>query len=110
MADIIRQGDVVLTRVTTRPGALSSRLLGRSLRHTPARRVSPVLAIGEATGHSHRIAGGVVVDLGEGPTVASTGRTVLEHEEHRHIRIPRGLWRVSMQREWTPQSTRLVVD
>ncbi len=66
------------------------------------------LAEGELTGHSHRI---------EDPTTAeaySVGQQLflrvigqharVVHEEHNPIDLPRGVYRVWRQREYTPQS------
>lgn len=96
MADVIRQGDVVLVRCARPRGQV--------------RRSSQVLAHGEATGHSHDLVGGHVVEIAGDRYAASTGRSVLTHQEHAHLRIPRGIWRVLIQREWTPTTIRRVRD
>jgi hypothetical protein len=83
----------------------------------PARaikRKSPILAYGEVTGHSHRIAepnaaefwehGGIIF-----MKVVAESATVV-HEEHKPITLPAGTYRVWQQREYTPQEIRRVVD
>jgi hypothetical protein len=73
-----------------------------------------ILAHGEVTGHSHRIADPTSAKLWQdGETlfmqvVASTARLV--HEEHAPIELPRGLYRVWGQREYTPRAIVRVSD
>jgi hypothetical protein len=73
-----------------------------------------ILAHGEVTGHSHRIAEPDSVRTWQaGETlfmqvVASTAR--LLHEEHAPIELPRGIYRVWRQREYTPQAIVRVSD
>lgn len=78
------------------------------------RRPNLVLAYGEITGHSHRIKEQAAAELWEaGGTlflkiVADTATVI--HEEHGPITLPRGLYRVWRQREYTPQAIRVVMD
>lgn len=74
----------------------------------------PVLAEGEVTGHAHRLA-----DPASGRVFASGDRLFLQvladaatiiHEEHGPITVPRGGYEVRIQREYTPQEIRRVVD
>ena len=73
-----------------------------------------VLAEGEVTGHSHRFAvpdeadvfrvgGSLYAD------VLVNGAEVI-HQEHGTIRLPRGVYEVRIQREYTPKGIRRVVD
>lgn len=78
------------------------------------RRPGAVLAYGEITGHSHHFQDSAAIELWEHAgtlfvnVLAETATVV--HEEHRPITIPRGLYRVWMQREYTPQAIRTVRD
>jgi hypothetical protein len=96
-----RHGDVLIAPIEKIPaGALP--------RH------GAVLALGEITGHSHRFANPQSVALWErdgGLFVTVTAATAtLVHEEHQPITLPQGTYRVWMQREYTPQAIRQVVD
>ena len=77
-------------------------------------RTTTVLARGELTGHSHRIE---MVDTAEVwecdgvlfvKVVAPTARVV--HQEHNPITLPRGIYQVWQQREYTPRAIRRVID
>jgi hypothetical protein len=82
------------------------------------RQGAPVLAWGEATGHSHRIqdpnaatffsTGGGNADGGY--FVVSAESVQLIHEEHGPITLPRGTYLFWHQREYTPGAIRRVVD
>lgn len=101
-AGMYRQGDVLLVNVDEVPDGLE--------RH---RSRSVVLALGEVTGHAHRLRGEVEVHgkklealfvqvLHEGG--------VLTHEEHGTIPVPPGTYRVFRQREYEPEGIRFVAD
>ena len=73
-----------------------------------------VLAEGEVTGHSHRVA-----ERGAARLYADSASLYLEvladsarvvHDEHGPITLPRGVYRVWRQREYTPQAIRFVGD
>ncbi len=73
-----------------------------------------VLAEGEATGHAHVIAGGVVLETKDGEVylrITEDG-AVVAHEEHAVVELPKGEFRVSYQREFDPfeQAARQVAD
>ncbi|MFH1024526.1 MAG: hypothetical protein V1809_14190 [Planctomycetota bacterium] len=95
-----RQGDVILIRVTKRPED------AKRLKHL-------VLAEGEVTGHSHRVAGD-----GAALLEAAGGRrfldvreeSILVHEEHGPVTLPPGLFEVKIQREYDPERDRIVRD
>lgn len=96
-----RHGDVLIAAVgAVPPGARP--------------RAGATLAWGELTGHSHRVAAPGTAELWELngvlylKVVADTATVV--HEEHRPITLPRGVYRVWMQREYTPQAIRRIVD
>jgi hypothetical protein len=73
-----------------------------------------ILARGEITGHGHRIASPDTADLweahGELYLRVTAESAYIVHEEHRTITLPRGTYRVWMQREYTPQAIRPVRD
>jgi hypothetical protein len=73
-----------------------------------------VLVRGEATGHSHRIAEPAAAQLWESGTSlflrVVAGRATVVHEEHRPIVLPRGMYRVWTQREYSPREIRQVLD
>jgi hypothetical protein len=73
------------------------------------------LARGEATGHSHHFADPSVIELFRGldgllylKVVADEAQLV--HEEHQALSIPRGVYRVWQQREYSPQAIRRMID
>ena len=96
-----RHGDVLIASTTSIPAAASMR-------------PGTVLAYGEITGHSHRVHDPQSAEVWEQggilflKVVADTARIV--HEEHQPITLPRGLYRVWMQREYTPQAIRRIAD
>lgn len=102
-----RQGDVLIERVGSLPAKLTkiAREGGRV-----------ILAHGEVTGHAHAITD-EHVDLFS--SAADAGVTFLEvreavaalkHDEHSTIALPPGNYRVTRQREYTPEAIRNVAD
>lgn len=102
-----RQGDVLIERVDTLPSA--------ALTARPRQGGRLILAAGSVTGHHHAIAS-VEADLFEaagepGVTyLVARGSVALSHEEHSTITLPTGVYRVSIQKEYTPQAIRNVAD
>ncbi len=96
-----RHGDVMISAAPTIPK-------GARHRHTP------ILVRGEMTGHSHRIEAPETTEVWEYAgelfikVVAPSARVI--HEEHQPISLPRGIYRVWQQREYTPSAIRRVVD
>ncbi len=96
-----RHGDVLIQQIDRIPEEADVR---RSL----------VLVYGESTGHSHRIAepdAAQVLEL-DGLLyvhVIDEQATII-HEEHAPITLPQGLYSVWVQREYTPERIRRVVD
>ena len=96
-----RHGDVLIAAAESIP---------RNARQRP----TTILVRGEITGHSHRIEVPDTAELWECDGVifvnvtANTARVV--HEEHKPITLPRGIYRVWQQREYTPEAIRRVVD
>ena len=105
MADIYRQGDVIVKRVS----AALEMADEKKLPHL-------TLAEGEATGHRHRITEGVaeLYQLAVGILylrVLSEYATLF-HEEHEEIELPKGDYEVLIEREydWVEGLEKKVVD
>ena len=101
-----RQGDVLILSVEAIPDGLR-----RSEQDGPTIR----LAEGEATGHNHSIATEDVVDcFADDATGAIFLRTirqsVVTHPEHGPITLPPGTYRITRQREYSPEAIRNVAD
>ena len=96
-----RQGDVFIIAVPSLPED------GRVERR-------PVLAEGEATGHTHRLedpASGQVFSVGGNLYLEVLAETAtIVHDEHRPVTLPHGRYEVRIQREYSPQEIRRVVD
>jgi hypothetical protein len=96
-----RHGDVFIAAVDSIPARAIARPNG-------------VLAYGEATGHSHRIekpGSSELWELGDQlylRVTADFARVV--HQEHKPITLPRGIYRVWQQREYSPEAIRRVMD
>lgn len=98
---LYRHGDVLINSVEEIPD-------------TAKKRSNLILAYGEITGHSHRIA-----DPKTAQTFELDGQIFLKvidpiaqliHEEHATIEIPQGIYRIWQQREYTPTEIRRVYD
>lgn len=116
MKTIYRQGDVLLELVAALPKG--------------AKDVSPegriVLAYGEVTGHAHAVYQEPDVDARhDTPTGKLPARlwdagaerflqviekTALRHEEHAAVPLEPGIYRVTTQREYSPEEIRRVSD
>jgi hypothetical protein len=102
---IYRQGDVLIERVTKMPkGEAIKPINGRI-----------VLAYGEATGHHHSLPvediDTAMLDKDNGAMFLRLCRdSVLTHQEHGHISLGAGTYRVTRQREYSPEEIRNVAD
>lgn len=86
--NIIRQGDILFTRVDKAPEVTKTQ---KEL----------VVALGEATGHHHRLIAQVdSTILGDRTLFSVKGKAKLVHEEHGTIDFPEGTWMVTTEREW----------
>lgn len=98
---LYRHGDLLVENVDEIPAD------ARPLSHL-------VLAEGELTGHSHRIAEKDAAQLFQSFTglyLRITGEmATLIHQEHGPIELPRGQYRVWRQREYSPREIRVVRD
>lgn len=74
-----------------------------------------ILAYGEVTGHAHAILDPevelftVADEVDRWLRVGGAG-TVIQHEEHGPITLPPGDYRIRIQREYSPEEIRRVVD
>ena len=103
-----RQGDVLIQQIDGLP--------------PDARRVAIngdriILVRGEATGHHHSVAAEhAVFYMSPQQQEADAGLLVLDcpnellHQEHGGIAIPAGIYRVTRQREYSPEAIRNVAD
>jgi hypothetical protein len=78
-----------------------------------------VLAYGEVTGHRHRVIEGNVnlFTIGESQNMFSpkyleviSDKAVVVHEEHTEILLVKGIYEISIQREYYPEEIRNVMD
>ena len=97
-----RHGDVFLQTADALPGGV------RKLPHV-------TLARGESTGHCHRIlergAAELYAGAGGDLFLKVTGeKATLVHEEHAPIELGPGLYRSWIQREYSPERIRRVID
>ena len=101
-----RQGDVWVEEIHTLPKNVK--------KAEPGLPGKIVLAYGEATGHHHSIevteATESFVDEAGILFLALKEDTVLEHQEHAAIEIPSGFYKVTIQREYSPEAIRNVRD
>ena len=103
MSKQYRQGDVLLVPVEKLPEG--------------CRKESPdgsrvVLAYGEVTGHAHAIdcALATTYQCGAERYLRVQTGAVLRHEEHEHMALEPGVYKVVQQREYEPAGWRNVVD
>ncbi len=98
---LYRHGDLLVENIEEIPNEV------RPLQHL-------VLAEGELTGHSHRIAEQGAAQLYQSFTGMYLRITekigTLIHQEHGPIQLPRGAYRVWRQREYSPRDIRTVRD
>lgn len=98
---LYRHGDLLVADVEAIPADV------RPLQHL-------VLAEGELTGHSHRIAETGSARLYQSHAAlylqVTENRATLIHQEHGPIALPRGQYRVWRQREYSPAEIRTVRD
>ena len=96
-----RQGDIFVAPIPAIPKAARPRPHG-------------VLAEGEVTGHSHRVADLATAQLYADAVAlyldVRAERATVVHEEHGPITLPRGTYRVWRQREYSPEAIRFVQD
>jgi hypothetical protein len=96
-----RHGDVLIAPTSSIPQSAKPR-------------PNVVLAYGEITGHSHRVKEPGSADVWEHGGMlflrVTADKATIVHEEHKPIVLTRGIYRVWMQREYTPEAIRRIVD
>lgn len=107
---LYRQGDVLFTAIAQFP------------RGDRKKRENATVAYGEVTGHSHALAvedrkAAEVLEIGDGVFVHVSesglrieGGATFVHEEHAPVTLPVGNYRVTIQREYSPEAIRSVQD
>ena len=111
-----RQGDVLIERIAKIPTT--------AVKQNKSTRI--ILAHGEVTGHHHALESVDPVDWwkdGEIPATKAKPRIlagelfvslaaggVVTHQEHSEIRLPVGHYRITRQREYSPEAIRNVED
>jgi len=97
-----RQGDVLIERVADLP---------ENAKQVPGR---VILAHGEATGHAHEIdmdsAEAWKRDDGQTVAINVLKPSEVRHQEHAPIPVKRGKYRITRQREYSPEAIRNVAD
>jgi hypothetical protein len=97
-AIMYRQGDLLFRAIPRLPEGLRSRS-------------SQVIVQGEATGHSHLLLSGRVLEDSQGALFLEAAQaTQIIHQQHAPIDLPAGYFQVTRQREYTPQGIRKVCD
>jgi hypothetical protein len=99
-----RHGDVILKKVKNVP-----------TKATAVKNDKRVLAYGEVTGHSHRFVESPdpmpFFKFDDKTYCQVTGsNAMLIHEEHNALVIPEGVYEIVIQREYTPEGWKKVVD
>ena len=98
---LYRHGDVMICQIEVIP-------------ENSKKRGNVILAHGEVTGHMHRVADPLTAETFEldGQIYLKVTATTAQliHEEHAIIELPRGVYRVWQQREYTPTMVRRVSD
>lgn len=93
-----RQGDILFTALEQLPEGLTVRK-------------STIIAEGEATGHSHRLVEGRVLEDAQGQLFLEVLKaTQIVHQEHHAIHLEPGFYAVTRQREYAPEAIRVVRD
>lgn len=97
-----RQGDVLIRSVGRLPNG----------ERKPV--ADGILAHGEVTGHAHRVADlecAQLFNCGDGMFLSvGAGGVSIVHEEHAPIELPKGTYQIRIQREYSPEAIRNVLD
>ena len=102
-----RQGDVLIERIDALP---------KELKKVAREGGRVILAHGEVTGHAHAIAAPnadlySAVDAGDVTFLEiREAEVALQHDEHATITLAPGSYRVTRQREYSPEEIRRVAD
>jgi hypothetical protein len=99
-----RQGDVFIEKIEALPSGLKKHKKDNG-------RI--ILAYGEVTGHAHAIVDDVTasfIDSDGNLYLESKEDILVKHEEHAEIKLPAGVYRITHQREYSPEEIRNVLD
>jgi hypothetical protein len=97
MPFFVRQGDIVI-RKTEKPV-------------TGVLKEDRIIAYGEVTGHTHTVIGDAkVFETANQLMIDVAGTAEVIHQEHKTITLPKGIYEVVGQREWTDANERKVTD
>jgi hypothetical protein len=105
-----RQGDVKIKMISSLPEGTKTDAKDKGV---------AVLAYGEVTGHKHQVIEGQVNFYTIGDSVNMFSPKYLEvisetaivvHEEHTQIPLVKGIYEISIQREYSPEEIRNVAD
>lgn len=100
----IQQGDVILTRLSEMPEGVQ--VLKAKKRC--------VIAEGEHTGHAHVIEDddAQLIQIGERMLLKLAKGAIVQHEEHKAIKLSPGIWEIGRVKEfdYLSQMTRQVMD
>lgn len=103
---ICRQGDVLIVRVGDLPRD--------SVAQNRDERERVILAHGELTGHAHAIhdrGARLLETAARAVFLEVTDETAsLVHEEHKTVELPKGVYRIVKQTEYSPEALRNVAD
>lgn len=99
-----RQGDILIERVGHLPTAEQKQNRGEPI----------ILAHGEVTGHHHKLDTDKA-DWWKDPSsqvqhIRPAGRAAIVHQEHGPIPVKSRLYKITRQREYTPEAIRNVTD
>lgn len=114
MNQIYRQGDVMLIGgaldLTHYPRLEQLPADAKKLPADAAGRI--VLALGSSTGHAHAFPAkqAELYQWGDQRLLEVKDGAVLQHEEHTHLPIAPGLYRVVIQFQYTPEEIQQVLD
>ena len=104
--DYYQQGDVILTKVDKEE--IADRLKNGTRHHTP------IIQLGESTGHAHRIDGSgyMIHELWGNRYLELKKDVVLRHEEHKPIDLLKGFYKIGIVKEYDhwKEETRRVRD
>jgi hypothetical protein len=93
-----RQGDLVFIKINELPKTVK-KVKGN------------VILRGESTGHSHTLDGGDIFTKNNDLYLVILNKALINHQEHKTIRLSKGVWAVKRQREYQSKDmVRLVVD
>jgi hypothetical protein len=107
---MLRQGDVKILKIDSLPEGEIKDARDNGI---------AILAYGEVTGHKHQISQGDVkfFTVGDANNLFApkflevvSENAILTHEEHFAITLEKGLYEVSIQREYFPEEIRNVAD